>query len=89
MCIPNGAANVEGAHQFINYILAAGPGAALTNYTYYGTPNEAALPDIDEELTDIPEYDPPDEVFDRLQVIEDVGEATRMYERIFTEVKSS
>ncbi|CAN5656899.1 MAG: ABC transporter substrate-binding protein [Rubrobacteraceae bacterium] len=89
MCIPNGAENVEGAHQFINYILAAGPGAALTNYTYYGTPNEAALPDIDEVLTDIPEYDPSDEVFERLQVIEDVGEATRTYERIFTEVKSA
>lgn len=89
MCIPNGAENIEGAHQFINYILAAGPGAALTNYTYYGTPNEAALPDIDEVLTNIPEYNPSDEVFERLQVIEDVGEATRAYERIFTEVKSA
>lgn len=89
MCIPNGARNVEGAHRFINYILAAEPGAALTNYTYYGTPNEAALPMIDEALTDIPEYAPSDEVFERLQVIEDVGEATRMYERIFTEVKSA
>jgi spermidine/putrescine transport system substrate-binding protein len=77
MCIPNGASNVEGAHLFVNYILDAEAGAELTNYTYYGTPNEAALPSIDEELTSLPEYDPPDEVFDRLQVIEDVGEATR------------
>ncbi len=89
MCIPNGARNPELAHEFINYILAEEPGAELTNYTYYGTPNEAALPLIDEELQEIPEWNPPDEVFERLEVIEDVGEATRDYERIFTEVKSS
>ncbi|TCJ14877.1 extracellular solute-binding protein [Rubrobacter taiwanensis] len=89
MCIPAGAPNPDLAHEFINYILDAQVGADLTNYTYYGTPNEAALPLIDEELTSIPEWNPPDEVFDRLQVIEDVGEATRDYERIFTEVKSA
>ncbi len=89
MCIPRGARNVDLAHDFINYILAKKPAAALTNYTYYGTPNEAALPLIDQELKQVPEWDPSDEVFDRLQIIEDVGEATRAYERTFTEVKSS
>lgn len=89
MCIPRGARNPELAHEFINYILAREPGAELTNYTYYGTPNEAALPLIDEELKEIPQWNPSDEVFERLQIIEDVGEATREYERIFTEVKSS
>ncbi len=47
------------------------------------------MPLIDQELKQIPEWDPSDEVFDRLQIIEDVGEATRAYERTFTEVKSS
>lgn len=89
MCIPVGAQNADLAHKFINYILAKEPGAELTNYTYYGTPNEASLPLIDKELKDIPQWNPADEVFDRLQVIRDVGEATRDYERIFTEVKSS
>ncbi|CAN5697187.1 spermidine/putrescine ABC transporter substrate-binding protein [soil metagenome] len=89
MCVPRGAKNADLAHEFINYILAKKPGAALTNYTYYGTPNDAALPLVDEELKQVPQWNPPDEVFDRLQVIEDVGEATRDYERIFTEVKSS
>jgi hypothetical protein len=31
----------------------------------------------------------PSAVFDRLEVIEDTGETTREYERIFTEVKSA
>ncbi len=50
---------------------------------------KAALPMIDKALLDIPTYNPPPEVFERLQLIEDVGEQTREYERIFTEVKSA
>lgn len=89
MAIPAGAQHPDNAHKFINYILEAKVGAELSNYTYYGTPNEAALPMIDKALTDLPTYNPPDEVFDRLEVIEDTGETTRVYERIFTEVKSA
>ncbi len=89
MAIPNGAPRPENAHRFINHILDAQVGADLSNYTYYSTPNRAALPMIDEALKEIPTYSPPPEVFERLQVIEDTGEATREYERIFTEVKSS
>jgi spermidine/putrescine transport system substrate-binding protein len=89
MCIPNGAEHPQNAHKFINYILGAKTGAELSNYTYYNTPNAAALPMIDDALKDLPGYVLPDSVFERLQVIEDPGEATREYERLFTEVKSS
>lgn len=89
MAIPRGARNVEAAHEFINYILDADVGAELSNYTYYGTPNEAALPEIDPEARNDESIYPPPAVFDRLEVIEDLGEATRDYERRFTEVKSS
>jgi spermidine/putrescine transport system substrate-binding protein len=89
MAIPAGAEHPDNAHKFINYILDAKVGAALSNYTYYNTPNEAALPMIDEALKKLPGYELSPEVFGRLQVIEDVGEATRKYSRLFTEVKSS
>jgi len=89
MCIPKGAEHPDNAHKFINYILDAKVGAALTNYTYYNTPNEASLPMIADSLKKLPGYTLEPEVFDRLQVIEDVGEATRKYSRLFTEVKSS
>ena len=46
----------DNAHKFINYILDAKVGAALTNYTYYNTPNEAAVPMLDEALTELPGY---------------------------------
>ena len=89
MCVPNGAEHPENAHKFINHVLDADVGATLSNYTYYNTPNGAALPKIDAALKDLPGYTLPEEVFGRLEVIEDTGEATREYERIFTEVKSS
>ena len=89
MAIPAGAEHPDNAHKFINYILDAKVGAALSNYTYYNTPNEAALPMIDDALKKLPGYELSREEFDRLQVIEDVGEATRKYSRLFTEVKSS
>jgi spermidine/putrescine transport system substrate-binding protein len=44
---------------------------------------------IKKEILDDPRIYPPPEVFERLEVIEDIGEATRRYERIFTEVKSA
>jgi spermidine/putrescine transport system substrate-binding protein len=91
MCIPAGAQHPDNAHKFINFILDAEVGAKLSNYTYYNTPNGAALPMVDEALKKLPGYNPQlsPEVYDRLEVIRDTGEATREYERIFTEVKSA
>jgi spermidine/putrescine transport system substrate-binding protein len=89
MCIPKGAEHPDNAHKYINYILGAKTGAALSNYTYYNTPNEAALPIIDDALKKLPGYELEPSVFDRLQIIEDVGAATREYSTLFTAVKSS
>jgi spermidine/putrescine transport system substrate-binding protein len=89
MAIPKGAEHPDNAHKFINYILSAKAGAALSNYTYYNTPNEAALPMIDDALKKLPGYQLEPSVFERLQIIEDVGKATREYSTIFTSVRSS
>ena len=89
MAIPKGAEHPDNAHKFINYILGAKTGAALSNYTYYNTPNEAALPMIDDTLKNLPGYQLRPSVFERLQIIEDVGRATREYTNLFTSVKSA
>jgi spermidine/putrescine transport system substrate-binding protein len=89
MAIPKGAEHPDNAHKFINYILGAKTGAALSNYTYYNTPNEAALPMIDDALKNLPGYQLRPSVFERLQIIEDVGRATREYTNLFTSVKSA
>ncbi len=56
MSIPNGAEHPRNAHKFINHVLDAKVGATLSNYTYYNTPNAAALPKIDAALKELPGY---------------------------------
>lgn len=50
MSIPNDAPHPCTAHTFINWLLSAEQGAALSNWNYYATPNGAAIPLLDEDL---------------------------------------
>ena len=52
MAIQHDAPRPCTAHTFINWLLDGENGAALSNYNYYSTPNEAALDGLDEELLD-------------------------------------
>jgi spermidine/putrescine transport system substrate-binding protein len=85
MAIPHDAPSPCTAHAFINFILDAEVGAALSNWVWYASPNAAAEPMIDEEVLSV--Y-PDDELLEELLFIEDVGEATPLYEQYFTEAKS-
>ena len=89
LCIPNSASSKYTAEVFINYLLRPEVGAAITNYTWFASPNKAAEEFIDEEILEEPAIYPPEEVLARLEWIQDVGDATPLYERIWTEVKAA
>jgi spermidine/putrescine-binding protein len=89
MCIPATAPSKYTAEVFINYLLRPEVGAKITNFTWYASPNAAADEFIDAEILEEPAIYPPPEVMDRLEWIRDVGEATPIYERIWTEVKAA
>jgi spermidine/putrescine transport system substrate-binding protein len=89
MCIPKTAPSKYTAEVFINYLLKPEVGAAITNYTWFGSPNAASEEFIDEEILSEPAIYPPPDVIQRLEWIEDVGDATPLYERMWTEVKAS
>lgn len=89
LCIPKTAPNKYTAEVFINYLLRPEVGAAISNFTWYASPNAAATEFIDAEILEEPAIYPPPEVMERLEWIEDVGEATPLYERIWTEVKAA
>jgi spermidine/putrescine transport system substrate-binding protein len=74
---------------FINYVLRPQVGAAISNFTWYASPNAAATEFIDEEITGEPAIYPPPDVMERLEWIEDVGTVAPLYERIWTEVKAA
>jgi len=50
MAIPADSANVDEAHQFINYLMEPQVIADISNEVYYPNPNKAATPFVDEEM---------------------------------------
>jgi spermidine/putrescine transport system substrate-binding protein len=88
MTIPAKAPNPDGAHRFIDFILGAEVGAQLSNYLAYATPNEASLPLIDEEVRGDERVYPTEEAMARMSVLEDVLEATTLYDQVWTRVKA-
>lgn len=74
MAVPAVSEHPCTAHTFINYLLDAENGAALTNWNYYASPNAAAEEFIDEEvLTDDTIY-PSAELEEKLEIITDTGD---------------
>lgn len=73
MAIPTDSAAPCTAHTFINFLLDAENGAALTNWNYYGSPNGAAIEAglIEQEVVD---FYAETETNENLEVIEDTGD---------------
>jgi spermidine/putrescine transport system substrate-binding protein len=55
-CIAKGAGNVEGAYQFIDTMIAPEANATITNTFYSGTPVEASVPFLTDEVAQIFDY---------------------------------
>jgi spermidine/putrescine transport system substrate-binding protein len=88
MTIPAKAPHVDYAHKFMNFILDARVGAKLSNFNRYATPNEASLPLITPADLGNPAIYPTAEQMKTLECVEDVGDDTRLYDEVWTAVKS-
>ena len=88
MVVPADAPSQYTAEIFINFLLRPDIGARLTNYTWYASPNEAATPLINAEITGNTSIYPPSEVMGKLDFLRDLGAATPMIEQLWTEIKS-
>ncbi len=89
MAIPKGAPNAYTAHIFINYLADAQRAAQNATFIGYGTPVEAARAFLDDEVLNNEAIYPPAATFEKLQWIEDVGDALQLYDRIWTEFKAA
>ncbi len=78
----------ELAERFINFILDAKVGAQISNFNQFSTPNQAALPYIRPEDLKNPAIYPPEAVRKKLEFLSDLGAKTRLYDEIWTQVKS-
>ncbi|MEG4531238.1 spermidine/putrescine ABC transporter substrate-binding protein [Microcoleus sp. D2_18a_D3] len=90
MAIPKDAPQKELAEKFINFILQPEVGAQISNFTQFGSPNKAAIDGGLIAPNDLknPQIYPPAEVFDKMKLLQDVGQATALYDRAWTEVKA-
>jgi len=86
-CILASSERYETAVHFLNYLMDAEVAAAITNFTYYASPNEAAKEFILEEILADPGIFPPDDVRAKLQWLVEVGDAIFIYDEIWTAIK--
>ena len=89
LVIPKDAPHAANAHRFIDFVLGAEAGAALSNAVRYGSPNAAAKPLIDKELLDDPVVYPPDDQLAKLPFTKDLGgDVEALYADAWTKVKT-
>ncbi len=87
--IPKKAKNKKLAEEFINFIYKPEISAQVSEEFPYANPNKAAYHLMDKDkLNDIAVY-PPREAVEGNELIKDVGETTKLYDDIWTEIKNS
>ncbi len=89
MCIPSNAKNVQGAHDFINFMYD--PEIALANCEYvgYSTPNTEAKKLLDPEVANNIYYYPDEHLFSSLEVYYSSSDIEEKYTEIWNTVKAS
>jgi len=92
LCITKDAAEdedrLEAAYLWLDFLNRPDINAMNTNWVWYASPNEAAEPEILEEILTYPAIYPDEETFERLQFLGTVGDATEIYSRMWTEIKT-
>jgi spermidine/putrescine-binding protein len=86
--VPASAPNPYTAEVLINFLHEPEIAARISEFVLYATPNEAALEFIADEVKNNPGIYPPQEALVNTEYLNDVGEATLLYERIWTEIKA-
>jgi spermidine/putrescine transport system permease protein len=88
LVIPKSSPHPELAHAFLDYVMEAEVAAEICAEMRYSTPNRAAVPLLPESVRANPAVFPPPDVLARAELLEDVGPAAVVYDRLWTEVKS-
>ena len=86
--IPKGAANVENAHKFIDFMLRAESAKAAIEELGYAAPNTAAKALLDDELKNNKMIFPDAEDIQRATIHQDLGESVLVYEKYWELLKA-
>jgi spermidine/putrescine transport system substrate-binding protein len=86
MVIPRTAKNKKEAELFINFLCDINIAFKNVDYIGYSSPINKVMDMLDEEMLENPAVNPGEEVLANAEVFVDVGDALRLYDRIWTEV---
>lgn len=89
LVIPNGATNIEGAHRLINFLLDAKTNITTVMNIFVGPANKNVIPLLPPELQNDPALLPPPEKLEHAEMINEIGEAITLWDRIWTEIKTT
>jgi spermidine/putrescine transport system substrate-binding protein len=84
--IPKGAGNKAAAEAFIDFLCRPDIAMQNTEYIGYSTVNAEALKLLPAELLENPAYWPTDEILARCEILLDLGDFSREYDRAWTMV---
>lgn len=87
MAIPKTARNVDGALKLINFLLRPDISARLSEAIRYPSPNEASYELTSPEVMEDPTIHPPEEVMEKMEWLQDLGELAPFVDRLWTEIK--
>ena len=87
MCVTASSERYDTAVHFINYLMDAENGAAITNFSYYASPNEASREFILEEILQDEGIFPSAEVRAKLEWLVELGDGIFIWDEIWTEIK--
>jgi spermidine/putrescine-binding protein len=79
--------NRDLAARFINYLLDRDVAARTTDRLLFASANGEARALVRADIRENPAVYPPDSAFERLEWMTDVGEAIKLYDRAWTELK--
>ena len=89
MAIPAKAPHRDMAEKFINYVLDAEVGGKLSNFNQYATPNKASMAHVNPDDLKNPAIYPTPEIMAKLEFLKDLGHDSKIYDEIWTAVKSN
>jgi spermidine/putrescine transport system permease protein len=85
--IPKNAKNIKAAELFMNFIMEPEISAEISLHFPYGNPNVEAYPYIEKDIMEDISVYPPDEEIKKGEYLRDIGDAVKLYDKIWSEVK--
>jgi spermidine/putrescine transport system substrate-binding protein len=89
LCIPKDAPHPDNAHEFINHILDPEVNAEIAKTIHYATADAAARSLLPAEETSNTTIYPPSDLIAKSEQVLDIGEATALYDRAWTEIQAA